>query len=277
MKTISPPAIDSSAYYDEVVTRKQRGASKTGMRRAGSVIKAAYGKYATATPDLHTLKAMGIKRRLKAALHDTYTNQQESLIAALKKGLSASERSECPYCRIGAMHTLDHVLPKGKFPEFSIFHLNLVPCCGHCNGHKGEDLAGNDGTRLFINSYHDALPAEDSFLECSVEVRDGLPAMEFAVTHPDGMNEQTYAVLHNHFEKLLLGSRYIERADGILESSIRGAQQRLADGSSLEDVQETFAEEAERCELKHGPNYWETSLYRALALCNANVFTVGLR
>lgn len=38
-----------------------------------------------------------------------------------------------PYCTTSKAGTVDHYLPKTKFPTYSITPANLVPCCGDCN------------------------------------------------------------------------------------------------------------------------------------------------
>jgi 5-methylcytosine-specific restriction endonuclease McrA len=47
----------------------------------------------------------------------------------------------CPVCGIDRIHTLDHVLPKSAFPEFSVAPLNLVPSCFACNLAKSSAVA----------------------------------------------------------------------------------------------------------------------------------------
>lgn len=53
--------------------------------------------------------------------------------------------NDCPYCSgIGETRTLDHYLIKAKFPTYSIFSKNLIPCCADCNGSsvgKGQRVA----------------------------------------------------------------------------------------------------------------------------------------
>ncbi|ELV3465482.1 HNH endonuclease [Enterobacter asburiae] len=61
--------------------------------------------------------------------------------------------SLCPMC--GSMHrgTLDHVLPKESYPEFSIFTRNLVPAC-KCNSFKSNTIANDEGHRM-LHPYFD--------------------------------------------------------------------------------------------------------------------------
>ncbi|CAI0729487.1 hypothetical protein [Serratia quinivorans] len=66
-----------------------------------------------------------------------------------------NSNSLCPMC--GSMHrgTLDHVLPKEIFPEFSVFSRNLVPAC-KCNITKGKTTTNNLGARI-LHPYYDKI------------------------------------------------------------------------------------------------------------------------
>lgn len=50
----------------------------------------------------------------------------------------------CSFCGRDAGDTLDHFYPKTKFPEFSLFLQNLVPCCSNCNTLKDDYVVGED-------------------------------------------------------------------------------------------------------------------------------------
>lgn len=52
-----------------------------------------------------------------------------------------SAQGRCPYCAdIGTTRTLDHYLPKAKFPALSVHPHNLVPACRDCNTDAGADF-----------------------------------------------------------------------------------------------------------------------------------------
>ena len=44
----------------------------------------------------------------------------------------------CPICDGPEANTVDHVLPKGKFIQYTLTPCNLVPICDRCNKRKGE-------------------------------------------------------------------------------------------------------------------------------------------
>lgn len=47
--------------------------------------------------------------------------------------------SACPICgQYYDKTTLDHVLPKSKYTQYTVTPINLVPMCGNCNKRKGD-------------------------------------------------------------------------------------------------------------------------------------------
>ncbi|HFD2060817.1 TPA: HNH endonuclease [Serratia marcescens] len=76
----------------------------------------------------------------------------------IKKLRDENSTSLCPMC--GSMHrgTLDHVLPKAIWPEFSLLTRNLVPAC-KCNQMKSAVLGLNKNHRM-LHPYYDAILKE---------------------------------------------------------------------------------------------------------------------
>lgn len=72
-------------------------------------------------------------------LIDYYEKAPKELNKLLLERRNEHELSFCPYCGNPMIpDTLDHFIPKGKWPEFSIFPNNLVPQCRGCAPVKGE-------------------------------------------------------------------------------------------------------------------------------------------
>ena len=60
-----------------------------------------------------------------------------------------SER--CLYCNMGIPESLDHYLPKSKFPLLSINPTNLIPCCYSCN--IKLNAVSSHGEALIVHPY----------------------------------------------------------------------------------------------------------------------------
>lgn len=64
----------------------------------------------------------------------------------------------CPSCgESGKPGTLDHYLPKSEYPELSVVIANLTPMCAECQQSKSNDYADENGDKLFIHPYFDAI------------------------------------------------------------------------------------------------------------------------
>ena len=62
----------------------------------------------------------------------------------------------CPMCGSLGGRSLDHALPRRRFPEFSILRENLVPACTICNSdEKGGTYRGCRRPERFIHPYYD--------------------------------------------------------------------------------------------------------------------------
>jgi len=67
----------------------------------------------------------------------------------------------CPSCgEDGTPNTLDHYLPKDKYPEFSILSKNLFPMCDICQGKKLAKDKDEHGRRYFLHPYYDQFLSE---------------------------------------------------------------------------------------------------------------------
>lgn len=90
----------------------------------------------------------------EAALFALYdTRSRGGVIARIRR--PATPFKSCPTCGSLGGRSLDHALPRGLFPEFSIFRENLVPACTMCNtDEKGGTYRGRWPER-FIHPYYD--------------------------------------------------------------------------------------------------------------------------
>ncbi|WP_237209296.1 HNH endonuclease [Rothia nasimurium] len=67
-----------------------------------------------------------------------FTDYMENLYNRYKKPylsnlLPYTRNGRCSYCQISRANTLDHFLPKSRYPLLAISPWNLVPCCSECN------------------------------------------------------------------------------------------------------------------------------------------------
>lgn len=78
--------------------------------------------------------------------------------------LTSAPHDTCPFCSQRKVKSLDHYLPKARYPSFSITPMNLVPCCTDCNKDKDTEDANLEEEQL-IHPYYDDIRGGPTLLD----------------------------------------------------------------------------------------------------------------
>ena len=156
------PNIDEFGYLDSVVQERQNGKHAEffeGIRNEWKS-RASHYRQNAGNPELITPWTDVAGRRTtfnNLYLSPTNGSTQGGVIATLR----ARTLQLCPACgEEGTPNTLDHYLPKERFPEFSILPQNLLPMCDACQGAKANKTVDDLNQRMFIHGYYDAFVDE---------------------------------------------------------------------------------------------------------------------
>lgn len=163
----------------------------------------------------------------------------------------------CPACGVSEVSTLDHYLPKTKFPQFSVFPANLVPNCSYCNTIKGEWTPRAINEQV-IHPYFDDRLTETSWLFAEI-IKDKTPFVNFYVQSSYGWTPDDFLRAATHLEVFKLKTRFLKQA--LLELSNLG---KFYSSDSAENIRIDMDREA-RKEYNNEKNSWKTALYRELA------------
>lgn len=163
----------------------------------------------------------------------------------------------CPLCTINNANTLDHQIPKTKFPELSDHPRNLIPCCSECNSYKSDNwLNGLD--RRYLNLYIDTLP-DKQYLFVNLSLESGTVKVEFSIDNREGLDPVLYKKIENHYGDLKLCKRFANNSYNIISELVN-----LISGlcSSLSDDDIKNCIEKKECEMRrvYGFNYWKSLL-----------------
>lgn len=265
MRRVPLLAVDATVVFDAIATAKEPP-RRARMRRARPVVLAAYQDYENAVPEVGDLDTAVLTEIQKEALKHAFTVETLPMIELRGRLLKRVVVARCPFCGISETSTLDHYLPKEKYPEYSVFPLNLVPSCGVCNTRKRDRIL-EDGTdvRMFLHPCYDDIP-DEAFVEVSTKMEGDVLVLSYKVVRPPGMSLRTYRHIRSHFTELNLADRYrlmgLEHLGG-LYPSLRRAYGAIEDATR---VAEKLVEGAEDFEEVFGPNYWLAKLYLALAV-----------
>lgn len=167
----------------------------------------------------------------------------------------------CPFCGFAQATTLDHYMPKKKFPSFSIIPLNLVPSCSDCNTGKNEDVAGNVQEQI-IHPYYDHELFNEQWL--FAEVNNTRPAsLSFFTNPPVHWEDTDIERINSHFKDFKLARRFsVQVADEI--SILRHELEYDFNISQGSGVKKALIKKHSACSKVH-KNWWKTAMYQALA------------
>lgn len=141
---------------------------------------------------------------------------------------------QCPYCAgIGNARTLDHYLPKAKFPTFSVHPHNLVPSCRDCNTDAGAGFP----TSPEFQPIHPYLDKDCFFLERWVHaevIRCEPVVLRFFAAPPVHWSDIDQQRAKKHFVDCKLTDRFSSQVAGELSPLILQRKSSLAVFSTAE-------------------------------------------
>jgi len=113
-------------------------------------------------------KKSDLPKSLYCELYSLYDSKEE-----LKEKIRDNSEVICPYCGIKETpYHVDHILPRSKYPEFSMFSHNLVGVCSVCNSRYKGDTFVKNGERQFFNPYGDSFIDDIEFVKCELLVTE---------------------------------------------------------------------------------------------------------
>lgn len=167
--------------------------------------------------------------------------------------------NKCPLCGIGEVKTLDHYLPKAKYPLYSVLPNNLIPACRDCNTGKLASSANSAGDQSIHPYYDPEYFFSDQWLVAEVVPTE--PAtVHFFVAPPESWDSVSRDRAIAHFKNYDLSTRFsVQIADQI--SALRYELAYLPDEESR---RQHLFQRAESHKEVHR-NSWQTALHQALA------------
>lgn len=207
MRSIPLLAVDATEVFDEIAAAKHQP-RRSRMQAARAQVLAAYRNYENVAPEVGGLGEAALTDQQKEAMRHAFTVETEPMTALRGNLLKRIYVARCPFCGISESSTLDHYLPKERYPEFSVFPENLVPSCAVCNTRKRDRiLETGTNVRMFLHPCYDTIP-DVAFLAVSVRIEADALILSYRLSRPDGMTLRTFRHLRSHFGELDLADRY---------------------------------------------------------------------
>lgn len=263
MIKIDKPSVIFKDHYENCVKDK-REPLKTNLKNCYSriedatkdyILRAGIGQLFSLDSILPQLSPVKQKE-----LNGVYTVQ---MVAGPGRGVYNKiliSSSICSFCAQRDSKTLDHYLPKSKYPEFSIFPLNLIPCCRDCNSDKREDNTKLE-EKQYLHPYYDDISSirwlESEVLYASSEP----PVFKFFVNKDAvGMSETLFKRLEFQFDSLKIDELYSKLA----ASELSGIEYYLKKHLKGEIEVKSYLNGMADSKLLMNANSWQAAMYRSM-------------
>ena len=257
MNNIPIPTNDNSAAL-LALAMNPAVASYPNLQVLVAPIQASYGQYLVVRGNPFFVQNLTISALTSKYLQQYYKSPPADLrfITELRNSL---EHRICPMC--GSMHrgTLDHYLPKNKYPVFSIFSLNLIPAC-KCNIKRKEILIGPNMGERILHPYFDACLSERLI---TAKFSDLGPVPRVSIQIIVSAQHSNYPVISFHFreiiEKTAIGGYLADRWSKLNRKPslvVRAFDKNHTNPTQLQHVLEIEREKLD--DLHGGKNNWDS-------------------
>ena len=172
--------------------------------------------------------------------------------------MALAPQRRCPFCGHRRVRTLDHFLPKSKYPVFSILSHNLVPACIECNKDKNDD----DPNSRNETTFHPYFENLDDITWLKADILEGdLAVFMFEVDEAAGLDDVSLARAQKQFDALGLERLYSVEANEQL-SSIRLSLRGIYAEAGRKGIKHHLKSDFESSNA-HRKNAWRTAFYKA--------------
>ena len=165
----------------------------------------------------------------------------------------------CPYCAQREVSTLDHYLPKSKYPIYAVTPYNLIPVCSECNKNKkARDFLSRD--EEIIHPYYDDFTDEKWI---TADMIEGEPiAFEFDVKCPENWEETKKKRAHKHFDEFKLNKLYKSYAAEEFQGCLNGIKRVYRRGGKELAIDDLNEQIEDRNIIRK--NTWQAAMYQAI-------------
>lgn len=249
-----------NAYkFHKRVLAGKRDASKDIVEKIECKIRRRFGLYKRLMNEnrLEELTHLKLTVERMEALKDLYSYNSKAF-RELKMELTTDKHNRisnlCPCCLLDIVGTLDHIIPKTPFPEYSTHPYNLIPCCSTCNSKKNDDWR-IDGLRTIINFYVDDIP-NIQFLYAHPKIMNGKLDITYSLSFPAEYDNVMRKRIENHFTRLDLIKRYCENTDDKISELSSEIKSGVFYGVTDDKIISIVKKNAHDMQEKFGTNYW---------------------
>ncbi|WP_405376990.1 hypothetical protein [Nonlabens sp. Asnod3-A02] len=276
MRRLNLPVEDATDVFDICISKVQNLGLKERLQNCKPLIVNAETDYKTKAPniELNTIATHdSINGNVtKDEMKKVYTDRMVGATAPGRyiydKWRASAPNNICPLCAQRTTDTLDHHLPKGHYPIYSVVPINIFPACSSCNKIKLDAISDSPETD-HIHPYFDNVEDE---LWLKAEVIELKPAsLRFYTVEPDSWDDIKYARIENHFRLFGLEKLYASHSGEELAMNYFRINKLFASGGA--QSVKNFLEDSWISMKNANINSWQTATYEALF--NSNWYQEG--
>ncbi len=266
MRNLEAYLDNSFEFYEDVVgTKRNTKRDSKYLERVSllnkqiSVLFKGYDTQFTSN-NLVSITPYGYENQEKKDLLALYSYRNrilQSLVAKVSRITAERILKTCQSCTINEANTLDHILPKDYYAEFSVHPKNLIPSCSKCNGHKGTNWKSGN-TNLFLNLYLDQLPSVD-YLFVTTTIESNTVKAEFRVENINGIQSNLFELIRSHYTRLKLIERFSSNIDSVVEP-LKNELEVFKGKIPISEFQNIVIERNRKNRTSFGQNYWKSVL-----------------
>jgi len=276
MRAIKKPELDVKFVYSTCVSGIQNGDLRSRLSDIDAYIVELSDDYddKAKNSSLYTIPEINcedsdlvVGNVNKKELKDLYSQQ----MAVLKKParriydelLNSAPNGKCPFCGFGHASTLDHYLPKSKFPCFSVLPVNLVPACRDCNSGAKKTKTASRAEDQVLHPYYDHRSFISEQWLFSNVIETSPVSIIFFVKPPESWDQISQQRVLTHFIDFGLSKRFsVEAAEEL--STLKMLLSFFYKSNNAEAVRE-YLKEKFVSEFNTHRNSWKTAMYQGLS------------
>ncbi|MDP8822011.1 hypothetical protein QTO19_17540 [Serratia marcescens] len=179
------------------------------------------------------------KKDLKE-LYTVYMLKADSEARKVYDKLRACSKGLCPLCGIYGVDTLDHYLPKARYPLLSVNPKNLIPACTHCNGVKSASICSTASEQTLYPYNDDSKFYQTDWVTATITAPYGILTFDFQATPPQEWLRVERDRVINHFITFGLRKKYALNAAQFVTTITSDIRRMLLDGDHI-TVQNHYA------------------------------------
>ena len=215
------------------------------LERAADSIKAKWNEFDSQleSKQLHLISPCKTKKPnqlivsdvTKKELMDLYSDhmlKEKSEARKIYNLLRASANGLCPFCGISGVKTLDHYLPKSRYPALSVNPKNLVPACENCNTGKKSSVFQSESDQTLYPYNDDSKFYSTQWISAKI-IKNGFLTFEFFANPPKAWSTIERDRVLNHFEGYDLSSKYSLNSAQFVTSIMSNIRLMLQNGNYL--------------------------------------------